>query len=534
MPQPKGVTLRDVARRRLASRSAERPGSKPVFLDEKFPAQCAFISDPAKLKTALCTRRSGKSYGAGLYLFKEAYETPGVSCLYIALTRDSAKKILWKDVLKPINRRLGLNARFNETELTATLPNGSVIYLLGVDSAEEEKQKLLGQKYKLVVIDEAAAFTVNLHELVYGVLKPAVADYRGTICLVGTPGNVKAGLYYELTGGHDGGAASTWTTRGWSGHSWSALENPYIRTNWLAEIEELKAANPTIEQTPLFQQHYLGRWVIDDSLLVYKYLPGRNDFDGTLPAFRSGRWHYVLGIDQGFRATAFTLVAYHDHCRELFVLESWKRRGMDVTDMANIAREYDERYALQETVIDGAAKQAVEEMSRRHGVNLEAAEKQGKMDFIDIINSELLQGRIRISTAKWEGVQLAEHTDVGRCGTGEYVTEYRCGNLISELTSLVIDERALMKGKREEHPGCENDCCDSFNYPVRKTYPYLSTPLAPPPPRPGSFEFQQMRMEADRREMEEMFERERQELIARKREEQEFDEWFGLPADWRH
>jgi len=127
--------------------------------------------------------------------------------------RDSAKKIMWKDVLKPISRQLMLNARFNETELTATLTNDSVIYLLGVDSAEEEKKKLLGQKYKLVVIDEAASFSVDLNELVYGVLKPSVADYRGTICLIGTPGNVKRGLFFDLTQGQDPSAAGTWSGR---------------------------------------------------------------------------------------------------------------------------------------------------------------------------------------------------------------------------------------------------------------------------------------------------------------------------------
>ena len=96
--------LAEAAARRLGQASTRAP----QFLDPAFPVQTAFISDPAKLKVALCTRRSGKSYGAGFYLYQQAYETPGASCLYIALTRDSAKKIMWKDVLKPINRKLGL------------------------------------------------------------------------------------------------------------------------------------------------------------------------------------------------------------------------------------------------------------------------------------------------------------------------------------------------------------------------------------------------------------------------------------------
>jgi len=42
-------------------------------------------------------------------------------------------------------------------------------------------QKLLGQKFVLAVMDEAQACTIDLRQLVYGVLKPAMADYRGTV-----------------------------------------------------------------------------------------------------------------------------------------------------------------------------------------------------------------------------------------------------------------------------------------------------------------------------------------------------------------
>ena len=54
---------------------------------------------------------------------------------------------------------------------SARFPNGSVIYLVGADSNEDERQKLLGQKFVLVVIDEAQAFGIDLRQLVYGVLK---------------------------------------------------------------------------------------------------------------------------------------------------------------------------------------------------------------------------------------------------------------------------------------------------------------------------------------------------------------------------
>ena len=48
---------------------------------------------------------------------KAALERPDVSCLYIGLTRESAKRIMWKDILKDINRRQTLAIQFNESEL---------------------------------------------------------------------------------------------------------------------------------------------------------------------------------------------------------------------------------------------------------------------------------------------------------------------------------------------------------------------------------------------------------------------------------
>jgi len=120
---------------------------------------------PSRTRLGSCTPASD-----GLALAKAALERSDLSCLYIGLTRESAKRIkLW--------------IRLNESELSARFPNGSVIYLVGADSNEDERQKLLAQKFVLVVIDEAQAFTIDLRQLVYGVLKPAVADYRGTIAL---------------------------------------------------------------------------------------------------------------------------------------------------------------------------------------------------------------------------------------------------------------------------------------------------------------------------------------------------------------
>ncbi len=481
----------------------------PDFIDPNFPVQRALLEDEASLLLALCTRRAAKSFSAAKRLLRAMYKHPGSSTLFLALTDDSAMNIIWKDCLAVINKRWNLGADLLESKQLMRLPNGSVLYIMGMDADEQERDKLLGGKYAEVAIDEGASFSTDLNELVFGTLKPAVADYRGAIGIYGTPGNVKAGLFFELTKDQDPSTPHRWKRNGWSGHCWDTTQNPYMEVKWAAEIAELVSNNPLIEQTPTFKKNYRGLWCIDDTLLVYKYASPRNTFDGKLPEFREGHWHYTLGVDTGWKASAFTLCAYHDHCRDLFVLESWKRRGMDVTAMALVIKDYEHRFELEQSVVDGANKQAVQEMNQRHGCHLQAADKRDKFSFIDLMNDDLIQARILVSTAKWEPERLSIFTDAGRCGTADYVSELKCGLLASEWATLVIDEQELKKHqKREEHPNCENHCADSALYPWRMAYPYLSTVLAAAPPKYGTPDWAAAQADRQRKEFEEESEKE--------------------------
>ncbi len=483
-----------------ASKSAAAtPAVVPDFLDEKFPMQSQLLLDTAALLVVLCTRRAAKSFSAIKRLLRAMYKHPGSSCLFLGLTRETAKRVVWKDTLRVLNRDLKLGGKFNKNELSFTLPNGSVLYILGVDADDSEKEKLLGQKYAEVAIDESASYSIDLNELVYGVLKPAVADYRGTIGMYGTPGNLKNGIFFDLTNGKNPSKPERWMSKGWSGHCWSTLENPYMAENWKAEIADLIAANPLIEATPTFQQNYLGLWVIDESKLVYKYMPVRNDYNGTLPAFGFGEWHFVLAIDLGFTdATSFTVLAYHDNDRTLYGISSEKKPGLDLTAKCEHADALKKKWPIEVTVIDGSNKDAVEEMNNRHGLDAIAADKRDKFEFIDIMNDEYIQGRIKLSPD--------------------------CQPLKDEYAKLVVDERKLMKRKREEHAGCENHCADGTLYGWRYTWQYLSVEEKPKP-KPGTSEYIVAQQAAQQTELDEQFESEFAANEAAQREAREMTQW---------
>ncbi len=427
----------------LASRKLDAIGS---LFSPDFPQQERFVKSPARLKALFCTRRAAKTFSGGLALIRAALMNPGCNCLFVGLTRDSARRIIWKDVLVELNRKHKLGAEFNKTNLTMTMPNGSVIWVTGVDVSEEEMFKLLGAKYNTVVIDEASMYSIDLRNMVYGVLKPAMADQRGSIYLSGTSSNITKGLFYDITTGNE---------PGWELHTWTAHDNPFVATQWAEELEDIRMHRPKYMQTSQYKQWYLNQWVVDEAALVYRFDPIRNSYD-VLPSSTKAQWNYVLGVDLGYEDdSAFVLCAFNEWEKTLYVKDVRKRKHMDITDVANEIKNFQNSHDIFRVVIDGANKQAVEEIQKRHGIALAAADKTGKSDFIQIMNDEFVQGRIRLSSS--------------------------CQALKDEYGSLVwVLDGDKPKEPRKENPICDNHLTDAALYAWRYCYQFLSQkPKAP-------------------------------------------------------
>lgn len=423
---------------------------KKFELDQAgFKQQIDFIRDPARLKALWCTRRAAKSYTGGLYLVEEALKTPNSNFLFIALTRETAKGIIWKDILKDLNIKYDLKMVFNGTTLTATLPNGSEIWVTGADADEDEMNKLLGKKYRLVVIDEASMFSVNMHQLVYGVLKPAVADQRGTICLLGTSSNVTRGLFYDITTGKEAG---------WSLHKWTAYDNPHVKTQWEEELEEIRTKRPKFMATALFRQWYLNEWVIDENALIYKFLRSRNEIP-QLPTF-SSPWRNALGIHIGHSPdpSGFVVARYSDESPHLFVVHCEKHLNMDAFGVANKINKLNDTYDFEVSVIYGLSKKSVEELNSRYNCNVIDADTKvsEKEHWINLSNSDLIQGKSLFTTQAEE--------------------------LKQELETLVWQtDNGIVKLPRKEHEGIPNQLANAFLYLWRHTYAYLYSKPDPGP-----------------------------------------------------
>lgn len=427
--------------------------NKPNVLASAFKEQLAFIKNPAKQKAVFCTRRAAKSFSAGLYLVYEAMENPGCNCLFVGLTRASAKAIIWKDILTVIDQKYHLGASFNQTELTMTLPNGSLISVTGVDVDENEMNKLLGRKFRLVCIDEASMYTIDLRNFVYGVLGPAMVDPNiddesGTICIMGTASNFPRGLFYDITVGQE---------KGWELFKWAASDNPFVAKKWAEALDKIRRERPSYMETPQYKQWYLNQWVVDEEKLVYRFDPAKN-LTNAIPHLPSDGWCFVLGVDTGWEDdTAFVLTAYHvnNPAKHLYVLKTFAKKKMTFDEVVLKIEEFmaDETCAPQRVIIDGANKQGVESMKQRSSIPFEYADKNDKATFIELCNSDLIQGVIKIL-----------NTDDNR-------------GLWDEMGSLVwMTDGDKIKYPKKEHPDLSNHRCDAFLYSWRCGWHYAAVP----------------------------------------------------------
>ena len=228
--------------------------------DFLFSEQLAFVQDPALEKIALCSRRSGKTVACAADLIKTAIENSEVVCLYITLSRNNAKKIVWKE-LKKINRDYNLKGQENLSELSITFPNGSQIYLSGAKDMSEI-EKFRGLALKLVYIDEAQSFRAYIKDLIDDAIGPTLADYSGKLCLIGTPPPVPNGYFYDTFNNDKNSFAK---------HSWTFWNNPFLpiksgKTH--AQILQRELSRRGVDkEDPSIRREWYGECVVDTNSL---------------------------------------------------------------------------------------------------------------------------------------------------------------------------------------------------------------------------------------------------------------------------
>jgi Phage terminase large subunit len=352
-----------------------------------FDKQLAFVDDPSPFKVAVCSRRSGKTVACAAHLIDIAIKNPNVICLYITLSAANAKKLIWKE-LKKINNDFKLGGEANESELSITMVNNATIYVSGAKD-KSDIEKFRGLPIKLCYIDECQSFREYIEDLIDDIIEPALLDYDGTLCLIGTPGSVPSGYFHECAV----------TSDVWSKHKWTFFDNPHIalkakktHSELLARV--LKRRNISISH-PSIQREYFGKWEFDSESLLINYDKEKNNFTNLLPGVQ---YTYIMGIDVGFKdADAIGILAWSEQDPCTYLVEELITPKQGITELAEQIEMLDKKYKVSKMVMDMGAlgKKIGEEIIRRHKLPVEAADKVRKMENIELLNDAMRGGRFK-------------------------------------------------------------------------------------------------------------------------------------------
>lgn len=359
-----------------------------VDLHPDFILQNEFILDKNRYIDAQCSRRAGKTNGLALRFFKTLEKHPKSQCLYLSLTQDSAKGIMWP-ILHEINDKFKIGCVFTESKLEMRHPNGARLKLMGADLKNFIK-RLKGRKFPGVAIDEAQDLGVHLQSLIDDVLTPSIADYEdGWLALTGTPGPVPQGYFFDVTRNRK---------YGFSHHEWTLFENPYM-PNPRAFVADIKAKRSWLDDNPTLMREYLNRWVLDVESLWIRYNEKINHYQ-ELP--KEHKWNYILGVDIGFNdADAIAVLAWSETSPVTYLVEESIKSKQGISALATQIETLQKKYNAYKIVMDEGAlgKKIAEDLVPRFKIPLVAADKAKKQTNVELLNDSLRTGKFKAKSA---------------------------------------------------------------------------------------------------------------------------------------
>ena len=141
------------------------------------PWQQEVWNDKTRFKIVAAGRRTGKSRLAAWMLIVNALESERGHVFYVAPTQGQARDIMWQTLLE-LGNPVITSSHINNLQIK--LINGATISLKGSDRPETMR----GVSLKFLVLDEYADMKPEVFEQI---LRPALADQKGSSLFIGTP-----------------------------------------------------------------------------------------------------------------------------------------------------------------------------------------------------------------------------------------------------------------------------------------------------------------------------------------------------------
>lgn len=191
----------------------------------------------ARFRVVLAGRRGGKTFLAMREVCRFACKPNSVVWM-LANSRQQIKSLCWSKLKKKLKSLHWIQST-NESELTITLKNGSMICL----KSAEQGDNLRGESLDFVCIDEFC--DIDLEEIWNQIIRPSLSDKKGHALFTGTPkaGNQAARDLYD----------NYLTKKNWAAFSYTTAEGGFV------DADEIEQARQDLSPK-VFSQEYLANW----------------------------------------------------------------------------------------------------------------------------------------------------------------------------------------------------------------------------------------------------------------------------------
>jgi hypothetical protein len=344
----------------------------------------------------------------------------------VSPTYRQAKSIHWAEMRKEIPREWV--AKTNETELSFTLKNGSVIALHGAENPDA----LRGVKLRGLVIDEIAS--IRNWEWLWGeVLRPTLTDYEAPVVFISTPKGYNH--FYEL---YEQGQNNDSQYKSWK---FTSYDNPYIPKE---EID--KAKNELTEDT--FQQEYMADFRKYTGLVYKDFSRDTNVIDPfTIP----DSWSVYRGIDFGSTNPTACLWIAVDGDDNWFIYDEHYESKSDISYHAGVVNSKSNR-TITATYGDPSGAQWITEFAQR-GIYITPATKETSTAFNTWVRYKIEKVAEKLKIIPGHTVAYGLHTGKeSLAGSPSLFIFNTCTHTIGEFETYRWKEKSVTQAQDLNEP----------------------------------------------------------------------------------
>jgi hypothetical protein len=405
----------------------------PLSAKQKEIADCT-----KRWRICVAGRRTGKTHLAMRELARFA-SIPNSVVWYLTGSRMQAKTLVWSKLKKKL-KSLNWIESTNESELLITLKNNSQICL----KSAEQGDNLRGESLNFLVIDEFC--DIDLDEIFFQILRPALSDKRGACLMLGTPkaGNQTA---RDLFDRH-------LVNSNWASFTYSTLAGGFV------DAEEVEQARQDLSPK-VFQQEYEATFVSFAGVIF-------SDFgEHNISEVRKPSEHEPIYIGMDFNITPMSAVIGR---QTKMGIEIYDEIYLDNSNTSEIIAEIRNRYPTNPVTVFPDSSAVARKTSAGGNTDIKLLETAG---FVTRYPRQHALVRDRINCGN---SLFFKRTD----GTTRFTIDPACKKTIACLKNWAYKPDSMIPDKNGSLDWSHG--CDALTYMIQFLFP-INKPVAPIAPQ---------------------------------------------------